>query len=134
MKSLETKGYLHLRHILSKEHVESFVQQIKDELTQSGQAERCVGAVDLEAPLTWPKKGSRRVVECAPTANGNEVHWDQLRQGLTPMLNTLLGENQWELPFNRVDDPEHIRHFYCPITFPEHVYPSPSPSKMKKTT
>ena len=68
---LPSSGYVHLRSILSKSSVEKFVEQIRSELAEEGQSERCVGKLSLTDATTWPKKGSRRVVECAPEGVGN---------------------------------------------------------------
>ena len=116
---LHEKGFVQLHQVLSPLSVKQFVQQIETELTTGGQqAERCVGQLSLLDSTTWPKKGARRVVECAPLGVGS--HWKELRNGLIPALDRILGQDQWELLFNTSDS--DIRHFYCPITFPEHKY------------
>ena len=126
----QEKGYIHLPSILSSNSVQQFQAQIIEELSTEGQQERCVGKVTLNDPTKWPKKGKRRVVECAPKGIGEQ--WNELREGLTPTLNTLLGKDQWELPFNTSDS--DIRHFYCPITFPEHEYPISTKSTSSTTS
>lgn len=114
-------GFVICPAIISRKSIAGFVRQIQEELKSPSfiESERCVGSLLLNDPKTWPQKGARRVVECAPAGVGE--HWKGLRRGLTPILNQLMGENCWEMPFN-TGEPGQIRHVYFPITFPEHIY------------
>ena len=141
-------GFVMCPSIISSKAVAGFVQQIREELedspsaknSQSGtdkngharhvERERCVGSLILDDPKTWPQKGSRRVVECAPAGVGE--HWHALHRGLTPFLNQLMGEHCWQLPFN-TGKACQIRHVYCPITFPEHTYSCSAATKTSST-
>ena len=123
-----TDGYVQLPSVLGREEVARFVDQNSGELAAAGETERerSVGAISLRDEATWPTKGQRRVVECAPDGVGD--HWAALRgaKALTAALDELLGEGAWVLPVNesRADRPDapRVRHWYFPVVFPEHRY------------
>ena len=120
-------GFVQLNQVIDQETVNSFIDQIRTELrrTTNVEKERSIGRVELEDQSTWPKKGARRVVECAPVGVGG--HWEKLKssQKFCSALDEIVGPSCWELPLNkpRVSDRSlHIRHWYFPITFPETLY------------
>lgn len=136
--TFDEQGYVVLPDVLSKEQVAAFERQLQAELlgTVAGEAERCVkGKVSLRDPSSFPKKGQRRVIECAPVGVGF-AHWEALQTSprIKAALDVLIGIDAWELPLNKErlatetkasGVPEHtewIRHFYCPCTFPEVDY------------
>eukprot|EP00606_Chrysophyceae_sp_TOSAG23-5_P001269 GSChrysophyteH2.ASY1.ANO1.1201.1 assembled CDS len=96
-------------------------------------ADRNTPAVQLDDHSTWPKKGARRVTETVPVSQG--LHWQQLLQSpkLETVLDALLGQGGWELNANL--DPvgightadEAVRHWYCPVVFPEAPFTAPAP-------
>ena len=96
-------GFVHLNQVIDQDTVNKFVDQIRDELakTTNVEKERSVGRVELENQSTWPQKGGRRVVECAPTGIG--VHWEKLKssQKFCSALDEIVGLSCWELPLNK---------------------------------
>jgi hypothetical protein len=96
--------------------------------------DRSSPAVSLRDRSTWPRKGTRRVVECAPLSDGGQ--WAELLNSdkLATALDTLLGVGAWELNGNSATAPgpgpsekvgtghaaeTSVRHWYCPVVFPE---------------
>lgn len=121
MDAFHRDGYTVIRGAISPTSVESFTVQLNEELCLNcgtGTTDRTLDSVNLSEPNTWPSGGSRRVVECAPLGVGS--HWTDLKQSkvLSEALNALLGKNCWEIPLNTADS--CIRHWYCPVSFPEH--------------
>ena len=95
--------------------------------------DRTTPSVSLDDRATWPRKGTRRVVELAPFSEGK--HWDELLGSpkLASTLDGLLGCGGWELRGNSATRPgpgpsekvgsghsaeESVRHWYCPVVFP----------------
>ena len=120
-------GFVQLNQVIDRDTVNQFVDQIRDELarTTNIEKERSIGRVELENQSTWPQKGGRRVVECAPAGVG--VHWEKLKssQKFCSALDEIVGPSCWELPLNKprtADEDSTIRHWYFPITFPETLY------------
>ena len=131
--SFHADGFVMCPAVISSKAVTGFVRQIQEELRSPSfiESERCVGSLLLNDSRTWPQKGSRRVVECAPAGVGE--HWKALRRGLTPFLDRLMGKDCWEFPFN-TGKPGQIRHVYFPITFPEHIYSGGKAGKASRST
>ena len=117
-------GVLVIDGVLDGAALESFRAQLSRELTQP-----CIPpesgtprGVSLSAPHTWPDGSARRVIEVVPPGVGH--HWDALAASrrLTDVLNALLGNGSWELPRNQPHGGEcAVRHWYCPVVFPERV-------------
>jgi hypothetical protein len=110
--------------------------------------DRSSPAVSLRDCSTWPRKGTRRVVECAPLSEGGQ--WAELLNSdrLATALDTLLGVGAWELNGNSATAPgpgpsekvgtghaaeTSVRHWYCPVVFPERG-PEQSMPKQKSTS
>ena len=109
-----------------------------------------VGRLSLRDRKTWPTGKKRRVVECAPfphqqhaPASGDAPvrcasHWEALRRSpaLVHALDRIVGLGCWEMPFNGESTEGHPgwkaghdpRHWYFPIVFPEHEYPTQNTS------
>ena len=74
----------------------------------------------MSSPGTWPRGSQRRVIEVVPPGVGE--HWGALVASpkLRHALDALLGADAWELPSNQPHGgPCAIRHWYCPVVFPE---------------
>ena len=92
---MDANGFVYVRGVLSAESVRLFAEQINAELQQTGPAgvaaatseqqvgkkrkvetkttwaeDRTTPSVSLDDKSTWPRKGTRRVVELAPLSVG----------------------------------------------------------------
>ena len=121
--ALTTAGFTVIEDVLSEADVSGFVQQIEDELNSARPNggvghERTIASVSLTDRSTWPSKGRRRCVECAPLGRG--VHWERLLASakLAEVLDGLFGKDAWEMNLNSEGDP--TRWWYVPVVFPEH--------------
>ena len=151
------EGFVMVPGVLGAAAVASFVQQLEDELARepsSGDAgggdllydRTDLGRVSLRDRRTWPTGKKRRVVECAPfpPQPPASAHWDALRDSpvLVQALNSIVGTGCWEMPFNGESTEPHPgwnvghppRHFYFPIVFPEHEYPTKAKASVPAVT
>ena len=118
------KGYFKVEAAISIDSCNEFISQIEEELRAGSvgtQDRTSKENIQLRAPETWPRGKKRRVVECAPQGVGS--HWEELRTSsrLGAALDELLGAGKWEINLNDFGL-SPVRHWYFPITFPEHEY------------
>lgn len=129
LERFHRKGWVTLPGVLDKDALRSF------ELAIAGGLECSACGVSLQDQSTWPRAKQRRIFEVLPQARSDDdVHWVALRTRLAHALDVLLSPGAWELPLNKpelghsqahkTDDfgiagPPAVRHWYCPVTFPE---------------
>jgi len=121
-KCFHRDGILYLKDILDVTTIERFREEIGQTLanpTISPESGISL-SVSLSEPSSWPQGTSRRVIEVVPSGVGR--HWEKIAHvpTLANALDVLLGKEAWKLPKNQLlSDAHRIRHWYCPIVFPE---------------
>ena len=88
--------------------------------------------IDIHSPTTWPQNNKTRVAESAPT--GLHPFWPRLLTApkLAAALDSIVGLDRWELNPNPVEP--GVRHWYCPVTFPEQSCAQPSASAISEAS
>ena len=128
--AVRTLGYGVVRGALPPSEVAALSANVAAELLRPSapvMLESGTPALDLAAPSTWPSGTARRALEVTvPGSAAADTIWAAVPRApkLRAALDALLGAGGWALPLNappREGAPreEFVRHWYCPVTFPE---------------